>query len=230
MKRRTVVKALAAAPFILSTLPKEGMALQDCEKEWPKTLDLVNPVSKDRYVMAFEQNAPIDGSLQIDSFYKLAWFQHTTMCRTKEAIVLTGILLDGSPDSKISVTVDGEYVLKEATQHTASAAKLLPRQPQTDLFTAETQENEQIGIFLPNGTNIQIFVSEMDSTRIRATLRMALYTSQGRRCRCHDGEMCLESRCSCGGPCHGEHWYGNSPIYHQGPCECDNCKRKSADR
>lgn len=144
--------------------------------EFPDRLDLFNPVAVKYYAMFLKESSPIalKGS---DCDRNPPVFEHTTMCGIRDAFALTGILVESDPDAKISVMLDGEYILKAAPPAVVSA--FIPRsgsESLTSLFAAKTPENIHAGLFLPNGTNIWVFVSEPRSPRVTVTLRMALYT------------------------------------------------------
>ena len=145
--------------------------------EFPERLYLVNTVARYRFEMAFKENVPI-----VLKEYP-GWSEHTTQCywdhHTSEAIALTGILVEGAPDVRIRISIDGEYILKNVSPAAASAAKFpdgftVGRYP-GDLFLAETPERAEVGLFLPNGTSIQVY-GHGRAAKVMVTLKTALYT------------------------------------------------------
>lgn len=148
--------------------------------EFPERLDLFNPVAVKYFAMFFKESFPI--ALKESDWardHNPRVFEHTTMCGIREAFALTGILVESDPDAKISVMLDGEYILKAAPP--AVISTFVPRSGNlTSLFAAKTPENVHAGLFLPNGTNICVFALDPGSARVLVTLKMALYTSKGR--------------------------------------------------
>lgn len=137
-------------------------------------LYLVNTCARYRFEMAFKEKAPI---ILKESSYPV--HEHTTMCLSKEAFALTGILVDGDPDARIRVSIDGEYILKDVSPARASAARFpdgftVGRYP-GDIFLAETPERTEVGLFLPNATRIQVHAQDRPA-KMGVTLRMALYS------------------------------------------------------
>lgn len=176
MNRRTVIKALAAAPILLSGFSKKGFTAEDRKKRWAERLDLVNPLSAQRFEMLLKGNTTIGSVLNLDSAGN-SRVEYMVKCRhTAEAVALTDILVEGSPDVRISVTVDGEYILKDVDPATASASEIKPMDLiRTDIFRAETPEKAQAGIFMPNGTQVCVYASESGPIPDRVRLETALY-------------------------------------------------------
>lgn len=194
MNRRTVIKALAAAPLILSGFSKKGFTSESRAKIWPERLYLVNPVSVRRFEMLLKGDAPIRSAsevnisrlppgtgciLELDRADNPRVSQYIVICATTDAVALTGIRVEGSPDVRISVTIDGEFILRDADPAGASAAEIKPMDPlRTDIFPAETPQKVKAGIFLPNGTMICVFAPERGPIPTRVRLETALYTSK----------------------------------------------------
>lgn len=180
MNRREFVSS-AAIIAVGATLA--GAASEDVMKTsgFPEHLHLVNTVARYRFEMVLKENAPavLKESARAGGQYPRV-FQHMVICdHRSEAVALTGILVEGSPDVRISVSVDGETILKDAAPAKASAAEF-PDGFQVnsfpgDLFLAETPERAQAGLFLPNGTYVCVFAWAPDSIRVVVTLRTALY-------------------------------------------------------
>lgn len=174
--------AIIAVGAMLGDAASEGVMKTS---EFPEHLILVNTVARYRFEMVLKKNAPavLKESAWAGGQYPLA-FEHTTMCAINDAFALTGILVDGDPDVKISVSVDGETILKDASPAKASAAEFPDgfkvHSFPGDLFLAETPERAQAGLFLPNGTNVCVFALAPSSTPVIVTLRTALYTLKDR--------------------------------------------------
>lgn len=143
-------------------------------------LNLINTVARYSFEMVLKGIAPtvLKESAWTSGQYP-RFFEHTTMCGIKEAFALTGIQVDGDPDVKVSLSVDGEIILKDAPAAQASAAEF-PDGFQVksfpgDLFLVETQKGALAGLFLPNGTNVLVRAWAPSSARVMVTLRTALY-------------------------------------------------------
>lgn len=180
--------AIIAAGATLWSASSEGVAKAS---EFPEHLTLVNTVARYRFEMVLRENAP---AVLKESAWLPAcpWaggqnprlFEYMVKCDHRlEAVALTGILVEGNPDVRISVSVDGENILKDAPPAKASAAEFPDgfevKSFPGDLFLAETPERAQAGLFLPNGTHVCVFAWAPDSSRVMVTLRTALYTLKG---------------------------------------------------
>lgn len=186
MNRRTVLKALGAAPILLSGFSGKSFASAGRTPSWPERLYLVNPCSGQRFEMVSKGYAPIRSVLEIDSAmgcvleYDRAAnsraFEYMVRClHATDAVALTGILLDGSPGTRIRVMVDGEPILKDMDPARISAAEIKPMYSPSDIFTAETPGKVKVGIFLPNGTQV-VVASERGPVPARVRLETTLYT------------------------------------------------------
>lgn len=157
----------------------------------PKRLDLVNPASGERFEMVLKENGPVEGTLEVDREHNPQMFEHMVMCRKGDSVALTGILVDAGTDVKIDVSIDGEYILKDAPPADVSAFVPRKRQRQTDLFSAETPDRAHTGLFLLNGTRVCVFASAPGSIRVMVRLQTALYTSIQRApkvCETHESD------------------------------------------
>lgn len=142
-------------------------------------LDLVNTTSRESFEMVLkESSSPVvlkESAWAAGQYPRV--FEYIAQCDHRtEAIALTGILVEGSPDVLIRATVDGEYILKDAP-----IAKVSPAEfpdgfiggefGRTDIFWASTREGTQVGFFLPHGTHVCVFATGP----VTVTLQTSLY-------------------------------------------------------
>ena len=173
MKRRTFLKGAAAAAAV-TAFPSKGdaMSLVGFE-EW---LYMVNPCSGEFYRMFLKEEAPIRASEEISS-RETCVLNHTTQCGVKDVIGLFGVSIQAPPNIRIRMTIDGEDILADHPEIRSGSWESKPIL--TSLFLAYTREHTMAGLFLPNATNIQMWVDKFNLAttpiRVGVELRTAVY-------------------------------------------------------
>jgi hypothetical protein len=178
MNRREFMGALGAAGLIGPIVAGASDHVAHAIRE---RLYLINQEANWQFEMRLIKETPIEMYCELDPG-RTGYVEHVTCLRPhgSMAMAILGAEIDAGDrgeGAKSCADIDGECVFRLALGSRAVSAHHFSAS--RDLFLAETPEGRVAGIFVPNGTRIQIFTDVSNDApspvRIRAKLRTAIY-------------------------------------------------------
>lgn len=143
---------------------------------FPERLNFVNQCADRRFLMRLKNEVPVELSPVLEGTNRLSHFISHVVCEHRgEAVALCGIDVDANgyaEGTELGIMIDGECIWKNVLEKASTFVDSFLAS--TDIFLAETPTGSIAGIFMPNGTRVEVFFTVPGISR-PIKLRTATY-------------------------------------------------------